>query len=360
VNEPTVDDRSVAIFLPSLSGGGAQRVVIDLSNALITLGHPVNLILATGNNCYTDALDPSVKLHDLNVKRIRNAVRPLGRWLSHYKPDSLLVVQRHAAIIATVAKWSSGWKGKLFVRETNTYSYPREANRHLMDKLIALIAQRFYREMAGVIAPSRGISDDLRRCGNVHVIPNPVYVPSSNKIFQHPRPFALGVGRLCEQKRFSDLLRAFSLVVKDLNSKPLDLIILGEGEERDSLHRLAIDLNIGARVILPGFDPNPFEYMRAAKVFVLSSAWEGLPNALIQAMACNCPVVATDCKHGPREILVDGEWGNLVQVGDFESMAKAIKLCLKQGRQNYPTNVLDRYNPTTVAQSYSQLLLENR
>ena len=75
-----------------------------------------------------------------------------------------------------------------------------------MDKLIALIAQRFYREMAGVIAPSRGISDDLRRCGNVHVIPNPVYVPSSNKIFQHPRPFALGVGRLCEQKRFSDLL----------------------------------------------------------------------------------------------------------------------------------------------------------
>ena len=83
MNESTVDGRSVVIFLPSLSGGGAQRVVIDLSNALIKLGHPVNLILATGNNCYTDALDPSVKLHDLNVKRIRNAVRPLGRWLSH-------------------------------------------------------------------------------------------------------------------------------------------------------------------------------------------------------------------------------------------------------------------------------------
>ena len=360
MNESTDGNRSIAIFLPSLSGGGAQRVVIDLSNALITLGHPVNLILATGNNCYTDALDPSVKLHDLNVKRIRNAVRPLGRWLSHYKPDSLLVVQRHAAIIATVAKWSSGWKGKLFVRETNTYSYPREANRHLMDKLIALIAQRFYREMAGVIAPSRGISDDLRRCGNVHVIPNPVYVPSSKTIFEHPRPFVLGVGRLCEQKRFSDLLRAFALVVKDFNSTQLDLIILGEGEERDSLDRLAIDLNIYDRVILPGFDPNPFQYMRAAKVFVLSSAWEGLPNALIQAIACNCPVVATDCKHGPREILLGGKWGNLVQVGDIDSMAKSIKLCLKQDRQIYPSNVLDRYNPTVIAKAYSKLLLEIR
>ena len=360
MNESTVGNRSIAIFLPSLSGGGAQRVVIDLSNALITLGHPVNLILANENNHYTDLLDPSVKLHNLKVKRIRNAVRPLGRWLSYYKPDSLLVVQRHAAIVATVAKWSSGWKGKLFVRETNTYCYPPEARRYLKDKLIALIARRLYREMAGVIAPSRGIADDLKRCDNVHVIPNPVYVPSSNEIFQHPRPFVLGVGRLCEQKRFSDLLRAFALVAKDFNSKPLDLIILGEGEDRDSLHRLAIDLNIDAQVILPGFDPNPFKYMRAAKVFVLSSAWEGLPNALIQAMACNCPVVATDCKHGPREIVVDGEWGNLVRVGDIVSMAKAIKFCLTQDRQIYPSNVMDRYNPTVVAKAYSKLLLEIR
>jgi len=360
VNESTDGNRSIAIFLPSLSGGGAQRVVIDLSNALITLGHPLNLILANGNNCYTGLLNPGVKLHDLEVKRIRNAVRPLGQWLSYYKPDSLLVVQRHAAIIATIAKWSSGWKGNLFVRETNTYSYPPETRRHLTDKLISLVARRLYRGMAGVIAPSRGIADDLRECDNVHVIPNPVCVPSPNKIFQHPRPFILGVGRLCEQKCFSDLLRAFALVVKDLDSKPLDLIILGEGEERDSLRRLAVNLNIDARVILPGFDPNPFQYMRAAKVFVLSSAWEGLPNALIQAIACNCPVVATDCKHGPREILLDGEWGNLVQVGDIDSMAKSIKLCLKQDRQIYPSNLLDQYNPTVIAKAYSKLLLEIR
>ena len=360
MNESTDGNRSIAIFLPSLSGGGAQRVVIDLSNALITLGYSVNLILANGTNYYTELLDPGIKLHDLKVQRIRNAVRPLGRWLSDHKPESLLVVQRHAAIVATIAQWSSGWKGKLFVRETNTYCYPPEIRRHLTDKLIALIAQRLYPKIAGVIAPSRGIADDLRKCDNVHVIPNPVYVPSSKTIFEHPRPFVLGVGRLCEQKRFSDLLRAFALVVKDFNSTQLDLIILGEGEERDSLHRLAIDLNIYDRVILPGFDPNPFQYMRAAKVFVLSSAWEGLPNALIQAIACNCPVVATDCKHGPREILLGGKWGNLVQVGDIDSMAKSIKLCLKQDRQIYPSNVLDRYNPTVIAKAYSKLLLEIR
>jgi len=360
VNESNICNGSVAIFVPSLSGGGAQRVVIDLSNSLTKLGYPVNLVLGNSSNYYTNLLNSNVEIHDLDVKRIRYAGLPLGRWLSYHKPESLLVVQRHAAIIAALAKRWSGWKGDLFVRETNTHCYPSEAHRHLTDRLVALIARRIYRNMAGIIAPSRGIAKDLSTCNNVHVIPNPVYVPRSRQIFQHPRPFVLGVGRLCEQKRFSDLVRAFKLVVKDFDSTPLDLIILGEGEEHDSLRKLATTLNVDDRLILPGFDPDPFQYMRAAKVFVLSSAWEGLPNALIQAMACHCPVVATDCKHGPREILVNGEWGNLVQVGDINSMANAIKHCLTQGRQVYPPKVMDRYNPTVVAKAYSKLLLEIR
>jgi len=120
---------------------------------------------------------------------------------------------------------------------------------------------------------------------------------------------------------------------------------------------LASRLKIDDRVFLPGFDPAPFKYMKAAEVFVLSSAWEGLPNALIQAMACGCPVVATNCNHGPQEILENGRWGKLVPVGDIKEMAAAIETCLNQKRPEYPESLINQYDSENIARSYVQLLL---
>jgi glycosyltransferase involved in cell wall biosynthesis len=134
-------------------------------------------------------------------------------------------------------------------------------------------------------------------------------------------PVILAVGRLTKAKDYPTLFRAFSLVRQ---VRPAKLLVLGEGEERSNLERLAIELGIQNDVSMSGFVDNPFAFMAKASVFVLSSAWEGFGNVLVEALACGCPVVATDCPSGPREILDNGRYGRLVPVGDHEALAKAI------------------------------------
>jgi glycosyltransferase involved in cell wall biosynthesis len=134
-------------------------------------------------------------------------------------------------------------------------------------------------------------------------------------------PLVLGAGRLSLQKDFPTLIRAFSRVRAD---RAAHLVILGEGHQRARLEKLVYELGLDADVSLPGRVDNPFAWMSRAAVFVLSSAWEGLPGVLIEALACGCPVVSTDCPSGPREILEDGTIGPLVPVHDDRALAAAI------------------------------------
>ncbi len=167
------------------------------------------------------------------------------------------------------------------------------------------------------------------------MIRNPVVGPAIDRLAAddpgHPwlkgggPPVVLGVGRLTRQKDFPTLLRAFARLRERVDAR---LIILGEGEDRDALEALARELDIGDVTDLPGFVDNPYGWMRRANVFVLSSAWEGSPNALTEALYLGTPVVATDCRSGPRELLEDGRYGPLVPVGDTEALAGAIEATL--------------------------------
>jgi glycosyltransferase involved in cell wall biosynthesis len=134
-------------------------------------------------------------------------------------------------------------------------------------------------------------------------------------------PVILAVGRLTLQKDFPTLIRAFARLRARRSAR---LVILGEGELRDELEALVAELGLTADVALPGFVDNPFSWMRGSALFVLSSAWEGFGNVLVEAMACGTPVVSTDCPSGPAEILENGKWGRLAAVGDAEALARAI------------------------------------
>ena len=134
-------------------------------------------------------------------------------------------------------------------------------------------------------------------------------------------PVLLAVGRLAPQKDYGTLLRAFALV---RSHRRVRLVILGEGPERDRLRDEAIELGIAADFRMPGAVPNPYPHMTRARLLVMSSAWEGLPTVLMEALACGCPVVSTDCESGPREILGADNTGTLVPVGDHGALAAAI------------------------------------
>jgi glycosyltransferase involved in cell wall biosynthesis len=201
------------------------------------------------------------------------------------------------------------------------------------------VTRRLYRRANRIIAVSEGVARDLVESldlpeGLVTAIHNPVVdedlYEMAEESVDHPwlaeeQPVLLSVGRLVPQKDYTVLLRAFSRIRK---KRRIRLIVLGEGTERRRLERYAQNLGVQHDVDFPGFLKNPFPFMRRCTVYVLSSRFEGLPGALIQAMACGAPVVSTDCPSGPSEIIDSGSSGFLVPVGDAEKLAASIESLL--------------------------------
>jgi glycosyltransferase involved in cell wall biosynthesis len=172
-------------------------------------------------------------------------------------------------------------------------------------------------------------------------------------------PWFLGCGRLTAQKDFSTLIRAFARIHDECAA---ELWILGEGELRGRLEREIAALGLGSRVRLPGFVKNPFSFMARASAFVLSSQWEGFGNVVTEAIACGTPVISTDCPHGPREILEDGKWGNLVPVANVDALAEAMRAALANPAQQQARALAARANVTRfeaghITRQYEQAIL---
>ena len=186
-----------------------------------------------------------------------------------------------------------------------------------------------------IIAVSKGAARDLEQTlslppESVHVIYNPVVtdammnkanLDNDQRWLQDEVPVVLGVGRLTPQKDFTTLISAFAIARKQ---RALRLVLLGTGELQSKLESQVRSLGLEEDILLAGFSKNPYSWMTQANLFVLSSRWEALPTVLIEAMACGCNVVATDCPSGPAEILVEDLARGLVPVGDSDKMAEKI------------------------------------
>ena len=331
--------RRIAIFLPDLGGGGAERAMTSVANGISALGHPVDMVLGKAWGPFLSELSPSVRVVDLGNRRVALCLRPLRRYLRDEAPAALLSAMSHANVVALVASSLAG-RGirkvvserssltRFIVSEQASFRGWRKADIDLKSRLIRFAMWLLYRRADAVVT----VSEDMRgEFPGAVAIANPVDCAEIRALAAatpvHPwmqsERIVLAAGRLVPQKDFTTLIRAFAGMARTAK-----LVILGEGPERPKLERLVSELGLEDRVSLPGFDPNPFAYMGRAALFVLSSCYEGLPGVLIQAMACGCPVVATDCPTGPREILEDGRWGDLVPVGDVPALAEAMEAAL--------------------------------
>ena len=334
----------LAIFLPSLAGGGAERMMINLAAGTLAEGVAVDLVCADARGPYLSQIPPGCRLVDLKASRTLSALPKLATWLRRRPPTALLAAMDHANLVAIWARQLARVRPsvRLAVSVRSQLSVAAANEPSLRGRALPWLARQFYPRADTIIAVSDGVADDLVSClglsrTQVAVIPNPVVSDDiealANEPLEHPwfapgaPPVLLAAGRLTTQKAFPTLLRAFARLVPE---RDLRLMILGEGPDRTALQAEIDALGLGARVALPGFDPNPFRYLSRARLFVLSSAWEGLPGVLIQAMACGTPVVSTDCPSGPREVLENGRLGPLVPVGDAEALAAAIARTLEQ------------------------------
>ena len=310
--------------------------MVTLANGFVERGYDVDLVLASALGPYLTQVSDRVNVVDLGSSYVSLSLPGLIRYLGRNKPTAMLSAMGHANVIALLAARLARVSTRLVVSERCDVSVEFRHRNGFRSRLIRLLSQWLYRNAHHIHAVSAGVADTTaqqlalpRR--RIKVVYNPVFMPTLLSLAAEPveypwllldqRPFIVAAGRLTRQKDFTSLLGAFEQVRRSMDCR---LIIMGEGELRESLEREVDELGIEDSVLFPGFVDNPFTVMKRANLFVLSSAWEGLPNVLIQAMACGTPVVSTDCPSGPAEILENGKWGRLVPVGNVEAMAEAM------------------------------------
>jgi len=339
--------RHIAIYIYGPSGGGATRRTLTLAGGFARRGHRVDLVVVCAEGPLAGDLPDGVRLVVLDSalirlagpkrrRRIKASGLALARYLWRERPDVLLSAANHVHLTAVIAARLSRAPVRVVLRVSNhlTGSHLGDSKRLRPHRL--KFARRVYGMADAAIAVSQGIADDIVEYTalsreQVCAVTNPTYTPEIESAAASPLdhawlsagspPLLLGAGRLAPAKDFATLLRAFARVRA---RRPVHLVILGEGGQRRALEQQLHELGIEADVELPGFFDNPFAWMSRASLFVLSSAWEGSPGVLVEAMACGCPVVSTNCPSGPDEILDAGRYGRLVPVGDDAALADAI------------------------------------
>ena len=322
----------IAIITPSFNGGGAEKIAVNLAN-YYTNGYKVEIIAFKDTGPYLSHVSERVKVTILN-SRARYVYFKLVSALKSSQSDIVLSVIRDSNIFVGLSSLFSN--KKIIFREANTMDEVfalRGLNQFMYKKLMRLA----YSAADKVIANSYDTKKDLldikvvidEKCD---VIGNPVLPPNIESLLQEKVVHKwfedksiktiLNVGRLHKQKNQSLLLKAFANAFKQ--NRSLRLILLGEGEEYGKLLKLAHILDIKSYMQIISFQKNPYPYYKNADLFVLSSSWEGFGNVIVEAMASETPVVCTDCSGGPKMILNNGEFGELVPVDDEDKLSESI------------------------------------
>jgi glycosyltransferase involved in cell wall biosynthesis len=311
-----------------------------LAKEFLARGHAVEIVLMRAEGELLPMVPDGAGIIDLKAPRLRSALLPLARYLRQTRPDVLLAAMWPLTSLAVWARDLARVSTRVVVSDHTDYmASPEAASRAGRLKLRGSMRWSYPRTV-GVVAVSGGVARSVAGLAGmpqerISVIHNPVRPPSAAQTQQpctaaaewarHDGPRLIAVGSLKPAKDFAHLLTAFAQARRQADAR---LLILGEGRLRGELEALRGRLGLDGAVDMPGFVPDPYPYLARADLFVLSSAWEGFGNVIVEALACGTPVVSTDCPSGPREILEDGRHGTLVPVGDADALARAILAAL--------------------------------
>lgn len=324
-----------SFFLPDFRGGGAERVNLLLMQEFIAKGHVVNLVLLSKNGVLLEQVPPEVTVIDLRANRIRQGFIPLIRYLKDYAPDAILASMWPLTTLTVIASKVARFRGRVVVSEHSALSQSPQ-NSGLSGFALRMSMRWINGHADALVGVSSGVIADLRGLGlparRGDVIHNPVFISdesaspefwSAHPWYKTPRSHRLlAVGSLKPAKDYPALLSAVKMLVE--SGRHVSLLILGTGPLQRELEEHRRSQGLEEHVHFGGFVSDPGPFYRAAGLFILSSAWEGFGNVIVEALAAGTPVVSTDCRSGPAEILENGRYGRLVPVGDYEVMAEAI------------------------------------
>ena len=365
-----VQHTRVLFLIPSLRGGGAERVITTLLRHLDRSYFNLTLALVdTREAVFLKEVPADVEFIDLNCKRVRYALPKIIALIWKQRPDVVFSTLGHLNLALALSKLFLPRHPRYIARETNILSQVLAASGNSW--LWRWMYRLFYNNHDAVVCQSKDMLDDLvanwalsrERAVLIH---NPVDVericrlvagthPGTDTEFEKDsvRVQLVAAGRLVVQKGFDLLIEAMKL----LQYSQIRLTILGAGPLRANLERLAQSLGVEDLVRFTGFQTNPYAWFAQADAFVLSSRYEGFPNVVLEALACGTPVIATPAPGGTREILDNIPQCVVAEEISSRALAEAIEEWLKSSRNRVSMSALVPYQLSTIIPRYSRLLM---
>lgn len=350
---------SVMFILPDLNLGGAERIITTISNHLPREKFVPSILLFKKEGGYLDFLAKDVEIIEIHTGSIRSSLFPILKQIQKRKPN--IVFSGWGEISAFLSPFIPFFRNTKFIsRETNVVS------QHVTRKEI-LFFYKFYNNFHQIITQSDDMTEDLLQNFNIKKdkifkINNPVDFNFINEKLANstlPEPFGnecknvVAIGNLSSRKGFDNLLRVFSY----LKNEKIILHILGEGSDREILHQMKSDLGL-ENVIFHGQQKNPYQFLKFADLFILSSRYEGFPNVLLEAGACGVYSLVNNCKGGINEIIQPKINGEIFDINDYQGFANKIKEILSQNfdKENIITSIKSRFSKEIILSHYENIL----
>jgi glycosyltransferase involved in cell wall biosynthesis len=364
---PASANPSLAIYLPDLSGGGAERLHLRLAPLFMKAGYDVTFLLDREGGELMPYVPEGCRIVVLNAKRQISALPKLVKYLSSNPPDFFIANMEHMNVMAVLARLIARAKTKIIVTQHNAFS-EQIKRRSWKFRVLPTLYRRILPLADAIVTVSAGVADDLAAVSGLRretmtVIYNGVVAsdfqtradePAGHRWFSETTPVIVGMGRFVPQKDFPTLIDGFAAVADRTDAR---LLILGDGPLRAEMENQIAAHGLGDRIEMPGFVENPLPYLKNAALFVLSSRFEGFGNVVAEALACGTPVVSTDCPHGPAEILEHGRYGGLVPVSDAAALGQALLHALAEPKN--PAMLAERgrvFSAENCANGYRSLI----
>jgi glycosyltransferase involved in cell wall biosynthesis len=322
---------SIAIIVPDLVFGGAQKILHSYARYEAKRGTKVTVVILFGEKaeCFND----NIEYIYLEGTRLIFSITKLFSILKSGHFDIVLTSLKHITIIIELLRLIFFLRFKHIVRIANVYTKELGALNYFKKLFFSFLIRISHNTVHKFICVSKGVALDLRQytnCNKIEVIYNPVDTKKLDALgadlasdIDQLGDYFIFIGRLSQQKNLYFMLKSYHLIVKKYNLK-YKLVLIGEGTEMEGLKRYVKELSLEQFVLFLGYKNNPYPYLRRAKVFLLSSFYEGFPNVLVEALHFGIPIVSVNCEFGPSEIITNPDVGCLVEYYDSEIFAKAV------------------------------------